>query len=68
MFVYALPPHVPDGLIVPKIVAPPFEVTLIRSLAFAINFLLFLFRANQVPLSLLFCFINMYQRLINDDR
>lgn len=50
------PRQVPAGVIVPMIVVPPLDVTLIRSRALAISFLLFLLRFNQVPRSLLlFC-------------
>jgi hypothetical protein len=48
-----LPWHVPAGVIIPMMVVPPFDVTLIRSLALAISFLLFLFRLNHVPRNLL---------------
>lgn len=54
VFLFPLPPHVTDGLIVPIIVVPPLDVTLIRNLALAISFLLFLFNANHVPRSFLF--------------
>ena len=54
VFLFPLPPHATDGLITPIIVVPPLDVTLIRNLALAISFLLFLFNANHVPRSFLF--------------